>query len=75
MAKIAIVSADVALPGEKGLSRVYYIAEVFHRRGFDTELIISDFQHWQKRYRTPKEMTAAQKAAPFRGAITISYTA
>ena len=66
MAKVVIVSADVAMPGEKGLSRVYYIAERFARAGYDTELIVSDFQHWQKAYRTAQEQREAIKAAPFR---------
>ncbi len=65
MPKIMIVAADVALPGEKGLSRVYYLATRFAAAGFDTELVLSDFQHWKKDYRTPGEQRAAQLAAPF----------
>ena len=46
MKKIAIVADDIALPGEKGLSRLHYLAELFTRCGFETEIITADFQHW-----------------------------
>jgi glycosyltransferase involved in cell wall biosynthesis len=61
--RIAIVANDVAMPGEKGLSRLHYLAEFFTENGFDTELMTADFQHWEKRYRTADEMKAAQEAS------------
>lgn len=66
MPRIAVISADIALPGEKGLARVYDLACRFQAGGFDTELITSDFQHWHKEYRTKEEMEAAAATAPFR---------
>lgn len=65
MPKIIIVAADVALPGEPGLSRVAFLARCFAAAGFSTELVLSDFQHWKKEYRTPEEQRAAQAAVPF----------
>ena len=62
MKKIAIVADDIALPGEKGLSRLHYLAELLTRCGFETEIITADFQHWEKRYRTPDEMRRLREA-------------
>ena len=66
MPRIAVISADTALPGEKGLGRVYDLSCRFQAEGFDTELILSDFQHWEKKYRTEEAMEVAAAAAPFR---------
>ena len=66
MPKIIIVAADVALPGEKGLSRVYYLATRFAQAGFSVELVLSDFQHWEKRFRSEAAQAAAKAAAPFK---------
>ena len=66
MPKVAVISADIALPGEKGLGRVYDLTCCFQAAGFDTELITSDFQHWSKAFRTKEAMDAAAAAAPFR---------
>ena len=66
MKKIAVVANDVAMPGEKGLGRLYYLAGLLAENGFDAELITADFQHWEKAYRTPAQQKAAQDAAPFR---------
>ena len=52
MKKIAIVADDVAMPGEKGLSRLHYLAEFMTSQGIDVEIVTADFQHWEKRYRT-----------------------
>lgn len=54
--KIALVACDVALPGEKGLGRMYYLAGLFRRYGYDVELITGSFQHWEKRFRTSEEL-------------------
>ena len=66
MPRIAVISADIALPGEKGLGRIYDLTTRFQAAGFDTELITSDFQHWDKAYRTKEAMEAAAAVAPFR---------
>lgn len=63
--RAALIAYDVALPGERGLGRMYYLAELFARSGYDTELITSDFQHWEKRFRTGEEMALARRSAPF----------
>ena len=51
MKKIAVVTTSVALPGEKGLTRMHYLAKMLCNRGFYVELITSDFQHWLKSHR------------------------
>ena len=51
MKRIAMVADDVALPGENGLGRMFYLAEYFCRNGFSVNLITGKFQHWEKRYR------------------------
>ncbi|MBQ7638459.1 MAG: glycosyltransferase family 4 protein [Clostridia bacterium] len=63
MKKIVIVANDVAMPGEKGLSRLHYLAEFFTANGFDTELVTADFQHWEKRYRTKEDMERIRSAS------------
>lgn len=57
--KIALVVDDVALPGERGLGRMYYLAELFCRYGYRVDLITASFQHWEKRFRTPEEQRPA----------------
>ena len=66
MNRIAIVANDVAMPGEKGLSRLHYLAGLFARSGFETELITADFQHWEKRPRTKEDMERLQAESGFR---------
>lgn len=61
MKRIVIVANDVAMPGEKGLSRLHYLAEFFVKNGFEAELVTADFQHWEKRYRTPEDMARIQE--------------
>ena len=61
--KIALVAYDVALPGERGLGRLYYLAGLFRASGYDVELITGTFQHWEKRFRTPDEMRASHPFA------------
>ena len=61
MKRIAIVADDIAMPGEKGLSRLHYLAEFFCKEGFDVEIVTADFQHWEKRYRTGEEMRRVQE--------------
>ena len=66
MKRIAIIADDVAMPGEKGLGRIYYLADLMAANGFDVELITADFQHWQKSYRTDEQKRTAQNNASFR---------
>ena len=63
MKRIVIVANDVAMPGEKGLSRLHYLAELFARAGFETELVTADFQHWEKRHRTAEEMERIRRSS------------
>ncbi len=51
--KVAVVSYVAALPGEKGLNRMYFLADLLQRKGFDVEFITSNFQHWEKKQRNP----------------------
>ena len=63
MKKIAMIVTDVALAGEKGLGRMFYLAELFCQYGYEVDLITSKYQHWLKKFRTEAEMQAiAQKA-------------
>lgn len=66
MKRIAVVANDVAMPGEKGLGRLYYFSELLAANGFDVELITADFQHWEKQYRSQEKMEESRKNAPFR---------
>ncbi len=66
MKKIVIVANDVAMPGEKGLSRLHYLAEFFTLNGFETELVTADFQHWEKRPRSAQQQREAQEASACR---------
>ena len=63
MKKIAMIVTDVALAGEKGLGRMFYLAELFCQYGYEVDLITSKFQHWLKRFRTEDEMTSIQQNA------------
>ena len=63
MKKIVIVANDVAMPGEKGLSRLHYLAEFFTENGFETELVTADFQHWEKRPRTAEDRQRIQECS------------
>ncbi len=56
MKKIALVTAFVALPGEKGLGRLLYLAELFTKYGYEVEVITSTFQHWEKRFREKEDI-------------------
>ena len=63
MKRIAIVAGDIAMPGEKGLDRLRFLADFLCDRGFDVEIVTADFQHWIKRFRTAEEMAEAKKRA------------
>jgi len=63
MKRIAMVVTDVALSGEKGLNRMFYLAELFCQYGYEVDILTSRFQHWLKRFRTEEEMKAVQAAA------------
>lgn len=56
MKKIAMIVTDVALAGEKGLDRMFFLAELFCQYGYEVEMLTSKFQHWLKRFRTEEEM-------------------
>lgn len=56
MKRIVIVANDIAMPGEKGLARLHYLAEFLCDNGFEVEIVTADFQHWEKRYRSADEM-------------------
>lgn len=56
MKKIAMIVTDVALAGEKGLGRMFFLAELFCQYGYEVEMLTSKFQHWLKRFRTEEEM-------------------
>ena len=58
MKKIAMIVTDVALAGEKGLGRMFYLAELFCQHGYEVHMLTSKFQHWLKRFRTQEEMDA-----------------
>ena len=62
--RIALVGLDLALPGEKGLTRVYDLAGVLSQRGWEVDLLTGRFQHWEKRMRSDEELEAV--SAPFR---------
>lgn len=57
MKKIAMIVTDVALAGEKGLGRMFFLAELFSKYGYEVEMLTSKFQHWLKRFRTEDEMS------------------
>ena len=71
MKRIAVIASDAAMPGEKGLKRMHYLAGRFAENGFSTELITSDFQHWEKAHRTQETIRAAREQAGF--AITFLH--
>ena len=56
MKRIAMIVTDVALAGEKGLGRMFYLAELFCQYGYEVELLTSKFQHWLKKFRSDDEM-------------------
>ena len=51
MKKIAIITAFVALPEEKGYSRFEFLSNFLSSNGFEVDLITSTFQHWEKKHR------------------------
>ncbi len=51
MKKIAVVTMGVSLDGEKGYSRFRSICQAFCEAGYDTTLITTSFQHWEKKHR------------------------
>ncbi len=72
--RIALVAYDVALPGEKGLGRMYYLAELFCQYGYSVDLITSEFQHWEKRFRTPEELARQDLACGVTYVKQLGYT-
>lgn len=51
MKKIALVIMATALEGEKGPDRFRYLANFLVEKGFEVDLITSNFQHWDKKLR------------------------
>jgi len=49
--RIAVVATSAAIGEEKGLNRMYYLAELLEKNGYYVDFITSDFQHWSKSYR------------------------
>lgn len=66
MKKIAVVANDVAMPGEKGLGRLYYLCNMLSDSGFEVELITADFQHWEKQYRSKEQIMRVQETSSFK---------
>ena len=60
MKKLAVVTTSTAFPGEKGLNRMFYLAELLCKRGYAVDFITSDFQHWTKSHRDPKAVEALE---------------
>jgi len=54
--KIAMIATDIALAGEKGLGRMFYLAELFCSYGYEVDLLTSKYQHWLKVFRTEEQM-------------------
>ena len=65
MKKIAVVASDVAMPGEKGLGRLYYFSNMLSANGFQVELITADFQHWEKAHRSEAQINEIKRNTPF----------
>ncbi len=53
---IAVVATSAAIGSEKGLNRMYYLAELLEKNGYQVDFITSDFQHWSKSYRNAKKI-------------------
>lgn len=54
--RVAVITFSVALPEEKGLSRMLFLAETLAAGGLSVDLITSTFQHWEKRQRDRREV-------------------
>lgn len=59
MKRIAIVTLAVALENEKGYSRFRFLANLLSEY-YDVDLITSSFQHWEKKQRNPKAISAME---------------
>ena len=64
MKKIAVVTMGVCLNGEKGYSRFRSICQLFCEAGYDTTLLTTSFQHWEKKHRDLSAIDAS--AYPYR---------
>lgn len=54
--KIAVVATSAAIGNEKGLNRMFYLAELLGKNEYDVEFITSDFQHWTKKHRNYEDV-------------------
>ena len=57
MKKIAVITTHVALPGEKGYTRIRYVADLLAKNGYEVDLITSSFHHWSKQQRNLKNIS------------------
>ena len=55
-AKIAVVATTTAINPEKGLNRMFFLAELLGKNGYEVDFITSDFQHWSKDYRVVEDV-------------------
>jgi len=61
MHKIAVITAYVALPDEKGHSRFEYISNMVANANYDVDLITSTFQHWEKKKREINKIAVSNR--------------
>lgn len=54
--RVAVVATSAALAGEKGLNRMFFLAELLAENGYDVDFITSDFQHWLKAHRDVEQV-------------------
>lgn len=54
--RIAVVATSAAIGPEKGLNRMFYLAEMLSNHGYSVDFITSDFQHWTKSHRDVNEV-------------------
>lgn len=60
MKKIAIIAMATALKGEKGYTRFDFLADMLSKNGYEIDLITSSFQHWEKKQRNKKTISAIE---------------
>lgn len=56
MKKICIIVMATALRNEKGPNRFSYLADYLSNKGFEVDLVTSNYQHWNKEYREIKSL-------------------
>lgn len=73
MKKVAIISVGVALPGEKGYTHTEYLARFLSQAGIDVTLIVPEFQHWEKKFRSQSIVEKLTLPYHFEQIKTIGY--